>query len=127
MSAQKVVGAQNVAQPLADEIDELWLATKPTSLWRDAWYRLLRNKLAVACCLFVILMILVAIFADVLMPFPYDKSSLSHADESPSATYILGTDYIGRDMLSRIIYGARVSLIVGLGAQIIILLFGIPV
>src|ERR671934_859376 len=127
MSAQKVVGAPNVAQPVADEIGELWLAPKPTSLWRDAWYRLIRNKLAVAGGVFVVLMILIAIFADVLMPFPYDKSSLSHANEAPGATYLLGTDYIGRDMLSRIIYGARVSLVVGLGAQVIVLLIGIPV
>src|SRR5712692_2866435 len=127
MSAQKVVGAQNVAQPLADEIGELWLAPKPTSLWRDAWYRLIRNRLAVAGGIFVIVMILAALGADVLMPFPYDKSSLAHANQSPETPYFLGTDYIGRDLLSRIIYGARVSLVVGLGAQIIILLLGIPV
>jgi oligopeptide transport system permease protein len=129
MAVQKTASAAQapVAAPVSDEIGELWLAPKPTSLWRDAWYRLIRNKLAVAGGLFVLLMIFVAIFADVLMPFPYDKSSLAHANEGPGATYLLGTDYIGRDMLSRIIYGARVSLVVGLGAQIIILLIGIPI
>lgn len=125
MSAQDT--AAKVAAPLADEIGEVWLAPKPTSLWRDAWYRLIRNKLAVAGGVFVLLMIVVAILADVLMPFPYDKSSLSHANEAPNATYLLGTDYIGRDILSRIIFGARVSLLVGLGAQVIVLLIGIPI
>ncbi len=127
MSVEKVATAQTIAVPVAEEIGEVWLAPKPTSLWRDAWFRLIRNKLAVAGGIVVLLMILVAIFADQLMPFPYDKSSLSHANEAPSATYWLGTDYIGRDLLSRIIFGARVSLLVGLGAQVIIVLIGIPV
>src|SRR5207237_10843224 len=98
MSAEKAVGAKPIAPPVADEIGELWLPPKPTSLWRDAWYRLIRNKLAVAGGLVVLVMIFVAIFADVLMPFPYDKSTLAHANEAPGPTYLLGTDYIGRDM-----------------------------
>jgi len=127
MSAQKALGVQTVQPPVVDELGEYWLAPKPTSLWRDAWYRLIGNRLAVAGGIFVIIMILVAIGADVLMPFAYDKTSLSHANQSPEAPYILGTDFLGRDILSRIIYGARVSLVVGLGAQIIIVLLGIPI
>lgn len=131
MSVQKAVGTQPsstvVAVPVAEDIGEILLAPKPTSLWRDAWFRLIRNKLAVAGALVVLLMILIAIGADFLMPFAYDKSSLSHANQSPEAPYVLGTDYLGRDMLSRIIFGARVSLLVGLGAQVIICLIGIPI
>ncbi|MBI1801475.1 MAG: ABC transporter permease [Chloroflexi bacterium] len=127
MSAQKVAGDQRIAVPLAEEIGELWLPPKPTSLWRDAWYRLIRNRLAVAGGGFVVLMVVVAILAEVLMPFAYDRSNLPHANEGPAAPYILGTDFIGRDILSRIIYGARVSLLVGLGAQVIVLLVGIPI
>src|SRR5436190_24291973 len=113
MSAEKAVGAKPIAPPVADEIGELWLPPKPTSLWRDAWYRLIRNKLAVAGGIFVVIMVLVGITADWIMPFAYDKSSLSHANEAPGSVYLLGTDYIGRDILSRIIYGARISLMVG--------------
>lgn len=131
MSVQKAVGTPPssavVAVPVAEDIGEILLAPKPTSLWRDAWFRLIRNKLAVAGALVVLLMILIAIGADFLMPFAYDKSSLSHANQSPEAPYVLGTDYLGRDMLSRIIFGARVSLLVGLGAQVIICLIGIPI
>ena len=131
MSVQKAVGTQPnsgvVVAPVADDIGEILLAPKPTSLWRDAWFRLIRNKLAVAGALLVLAMIIIAVGADFLQPFPYDKSSLSHANQSPDATYVLGTDYLGRDMLSRIIFGARVSLLVGVGAQIIICLIGIPI
>jgi oligopeptide transport system permease protein len=128
MSAQKAVAAQNVQQPaVVDDVGEYWLAPKPTSLWRDAWYRLIRNKLAVAGGAFVVFMVLLAIGADFIMPFPYAKNNLAYANQSPEAPYILGTDFLGRDILSRIIYGARVSLVIGLGAQIIIVLIGIPI
>ena len=119
--------AKEPVKQLTDELAEVYLAPKPTSLWRDAWYRLIRNKLAIAGGVFVIIMVVAAITADWIMPFPYDKSALSHANESPSATYVFGTDYLGRDLLSRIIYGARISLLVGLGAQVIIVLLGIPI
>jgi ABC-type dipeptide/oligopeptide/nickel transport system permease subunit len=115
------------AKQLTDELAEVYLTPKPTSLWRDAWYRLIRNKLAVAGGIFVVIMVLVGITADWIMPFAYDKSSLSHANEAPGSVYLLGTDYIGRDILSRIIYGARISLMVGLGAQVIVVFIGIPV
>ena len=131
MSAQKAVTGPTVTGavpvPVSDEIGEIFLAPKPTSLWRDAWFRLIRNKLAVAGGILVLLMVLLAIGAEVLQPYPYDKSSLAHANQSPEAPYYLGTDYLGRDLLSRIIFGARVSLLVGVGAQIIICLIGIPI
>lgn len=127
MSAPKVAEVNNPMQTVADELGEIVLSPKPTSLWRDAWFRLVRNKLAVAGGTLVVVMVLIAIFADVLMPFPYDKSNLSHVNEAPSATYLLGTDYIGRDLLSRIIYGTRITLLVGLGAQLIVLAIGIPI
>jgi len=126
-NTNEVIAANEKAKQLTDELAEVYFAPKPTSLWRDAWYRLIRNKLAVGGAVFVILMVLVGLLADWIMPFAYDKSSLSHANQSPDAAYLLGTDYIGRDVLSRIIYGARVSLLVGLGAQVIVLFIGIPI
>ena len=64
----------------------------------------------------VLLFILVAIFADVLIPYPYDEIHLADRLTGSSAQYLLGTDHVGRDFLSRIIYGARLSLTVGLAA-----------
>ena len=99
---------------------------KETNLWKDAWKRLLRNKLAVFGLILVIFFLFLAIFADVLAPYAYDKQYLQDANKGPSAQYLLGNDPLGRDILSRLIYGARVSMIIGLGSQIIVLLIGVP-
>jgi oligopeptide transport system permease protein len=102
-------------------------AAATSSLYRDALRRLARNRLAVAGGGVVLLILFVAIFADAIAPLPYTKSNFARITEPPSRDYPFGTDQIGRDMLSRMIYGARVSMIVGLGAQIIIVLIGVPV
>ena len=103
------------------------LTLRPTSLWRDAWRRLLRNKLAVAGGIVVILLVLVAVFADFLAPYSYTKTNFGRLNEAPTREYPFGTDQLGRDMLSRMIYGARVSMLVGLGAQVIVVLIGVPI
>src|SRR4030095_4562655 len=102
-------------------------AVRGSSLYRDAWRRLLRNKLAVAGGVTVILLCLIAIFADFLAPFSYTKPNFGRLNEFPSREFPLGTDQLGRDMLSRMIYGARVSMLVGLGAQVIVVAIGVPI
>ncbi|HEV8226974.1 MAG TPA: peptide ABC transporter permease, partial [Methylomirabilota bacterium] len=97
-----------------------------TSLWRDAWRRLLRNKLAVVGGATVVLLCLVAILANVLAPQSYTKANFGNIYEFPNREFPLGTDQLGRDVLSRMIYGARVSMLVGLGSQVIVLLIGVP-
>ena len=107
----------------------VWLRedTRTSSLWRDAWRRLIRNKLAAAGGLTVILLCLVAIFADFIAPQSYTKANFGRIYEFPSRDFPLGTDQLGRDVLSRMIYGARVSMLVGLGAQVIVVLIGVPI
>jgi ABC-type dipeptide/oligopeptide/nickel transport system permease subunit len=97
-----------------------------SSLWRDAWRRLLRNKLAVVGGVTVVLLCLLAIFANVLAPQSYSKANFGSIYEFPSREFPLGTDQLGRDVLSRMIYGARVSMLVGLGSQVIVVLIGVP-
>ena len=75
----------------------------------------------------IIILCLVAIFADVLMPLPYTKPNFGRLNEAPTRAYPLGTDQLGRDMLSRMIYGARVSMLVGLLSQVIIVAIGVPI
>ena len=75
----------------------------------------------------VLLLCVVAIFADVLAPLPYTKTDFARLNEAPSRANPLGTDQLGRDMLSRMIYGARVSMLVGLGAQLIVVAIGVPI
>jgi oligopeptide transport system permease protein len=98
-----------------------------SSLWRDGVRRLRRNKLAMAGGVVILLTVLVAIFADALAPFSYTKTNFGALNESPSRDHLLGTDALGRDVLSRMIYGARISMVVGLGAQVIVVLVGVPI
>jgi ABC-type dipeptide/oligopeptide/nickel transport system permease subunit len=112
------------------DVADLLAAAPPaatSSLWRDAWRRLVRNKLAVAGGVTVVLLCFVAIFANVLAPQPYAKANFGSIYQFPSREFPLGTDQLGRDVLSRMIYGARVSMLVGLGSQIIVVLLGVPV
>ena len=102
-------------------------AVRSSSLWRDALRRLLRNRLALLGLVVVAALCLLAIFADFLAPYSYTKTNFSRLNEPPSRDYPMGTDQIGRDLLSRMIYGARVSMLVGLGAQVIIVLIGVPI
>ena len=99
---------------------------KETNLWRDAWARLLRNKLAVIGMSIVLFFLFLAVFANVIAPYAYDKTDFAQTYQFPSWAHPFGTSPLGQDMLSRLIYGARVSMIVGLGSQVIMLLIGVP-
>jgi ABC-type dipeptide/oligopeptide/nickel transport system permease subunit len=96
-----------------------------SNLWRDAARRFAKNKLAVGALVVMILLILAAIFADFIAPTRYDYSVQIEANQFPSWQHPLGTDPNGRDFLSRLIYGARVSLLVGFSVQAIALLIGV--
>ena len=90
---------------------------KRRSWLADFFTRLVREKpLGTICGIIILILIFVAIFADVLAPYSYDKAYIIDRLQGPSARYLLGTDQLGRDFLSRIIFGARISLTVGLAA-----------
>jgi oligopeptide transport system permease protein len=97
------------------------------SLWGDAWRRLIRNKLAMFGLFGIICLLFLTLAADWLMPYDYDYQHFGNIAEPPSAEFLLGTDLVGRDMLSRMIYGARVSMSVALISQIVVLLIAIPI
>ena len=96
-------------------------------LWRDAWRRLTRNKLAMAGLVVICLLLLVAVLADLLAPYDPARLFPGQSYAPPSAAHWLGTDDVGRDVLSRLIHGARVSLAVGVFAQVIILVIGLTI
>lgn len=79
----------------------------------DVWRRLRRNKLAVLGMCVLVLIVLLAIFADLIAPYPYDYQNYSAALEFPTWEHPFGTDNYGRDILSRVIYGSRISLQIG--------------
>ena len=78
------------------------------------WYRFRKNKMAMFGLIVLILLILCAIFADFIAPYGYDDQNLDIAIQGPSMEHLFGTDNFGRDIFSRIVYGSRISLQVGL-------------
>lgn len=101
---------------------------KQRSLWGDAWRRLTKNKLAVIGLAVVTFFVIVAVFAPLIAPYgEAEVVDYRLAREHPSWVWPFGLDANGRDLFSRVVYGARVSLVVGVLAQAIVLLIGIPV
>jgi oligopeptide transport system permease protein len=98
---------------------------KPANLWRDAAIRFSKNKLAMGALFVVFLMFFMAIFADIIAPYNYDEIVKGRTRQFPNAQYWFGTDNVGRDQFSRIVYGARISLVIGLSVQVIAITFGV--
>ncbi|SVA88039.1 uncharacterized protein METZ01_LOCUS140893, partial [marine metagenome] len=99
---------------------------QPSSLWRDALRRFFKNKLSVVAGSIIIILAFLAVFASVVSPYHYSEANFDDAWQFPSLKHPMGTDSIGRDYFSRIVYGARISLIVGLVAQMISIFIGVP-
>jgi oligopeptide transport system permease protein len=86
--------------------------------------RVLRNKRVVIAGSVVLFLVIIAMLAPHIAPYPYDKVDFGHIYQPPSKEYPFGTDYLGRDIFSRIIYGARVSLVVAFAGAAISFLIG---
>jgi ABC-type dipeptide/oligopeptide/nickel transport system permease subunit len=113
------------AQLLAEAAEAV--PTRHASLWGDAWRRLIRNKLALIGLIVVIMLGLVAIFAPIIAPYGEAEVVAPQLKlMKPSWNFPMGLDQNGRDMFSRMAYGARVSLLVGVVAQLIVLGIGVP-
>ncbi len=103
---------KNQSKNLESSNDKVAL-TKKRSQWAEVWRRLKKNKLAMVGLAIIILLILTAIFANVIAPHSPTEQNLRNRNVSPNRDNWLGTDDLGRDIFTRIIYGARVSLAVG--------------
>jgi oligopeptide transport system permease protein len=109
-------------------LGEVFDAAAPESgFWQQAWERLRLNRAAMVSLVLIGLFILLAVSAPIVAPYSYADGNLLHTTEGPSAAHLLGTDIQGRDILSRLLYGARVSLTVAIAAQLAILLIGVPI
>ena len=100
---------------------------KKTSRIGEIWHQLKKNKIAVASLIVLILIILVAILAPLLAPYSYEQQFRTIPFSKPTAEHLLGTDAVGRDILSRLIYGSRQSLQIGLLAVAIAAVVGIVI
>jgi oligopeptide transport system permease protein len=95
------------------------------SLWQDAWHRLKQNKMALIGAVFVALLTIACFLAPLIAPKSYEKTDLALGATPPSAAHWLGTDILGRDMLSRVLYGGCISLSVGLAATLVSVIIGV--
>lgn len=102
------------------------LTREQVSLWADAWRRLRRNRLALAAFVYLALLALVAILAIFYTPYPMAHQGVGTPYSSASGSHWLGADAQGRDILSRLMIGAQISLIVGVGTQLVVLAVGLP-
>lgn len=98
---------------------------QPSSLWRDAWRRLRRNKLAVTGLMVIILLVLVAAFGPWVTPYDFLSQNLDARNLSPSWAHPFGTDDLGRDVMSRLIYGARTAFLVAVIVTVVAVAIGV--
>lgn len=116
--AQQVIKNPAANQRLdSDDMEE-------TSPWKDAIKQLRKNKFAIAGLVIIIFFILLGLFAPLVTPYSYEEQVLVERLQPPSADHWLGTDDLGRDIFTRIAYGARLSLQVGFFAVTGALVFG---
>ncbi|MFH1016102.1 MAG: ABC transporter permease [Chloroflexota bacterium] len=97
------------------------------TLWGDALIRLRRNRLAVAGASFIFLVALGATLIQFLSPYRFDQQNLLAIGQGTSWSHLFGTDELGRDVFTRLLYGARTSLAVGVFTQFIVLTIGLPI
>lgn len=109
----------------SEAILDIAQAEQGTSLWKDAWIRLRRNKLAVFGLVILVLFVAIALLTPWIAPYSYQAQDLELGASPPSAAHWLGTDIFGRDLMTQIMYGGRISLAVGFVATAVALLIGV--
>jgi len=103
--------AEHVVELAADAVyDEV---TRPKSFWNSALRQIIRNNRAILGFAVLLVLVLAAVFAEQIAPYDPYKTNYSNVKQPPSAEHFIGTDELGRDGFSRLIYGARISLMVG--------------
>ena len=98
---------------------------KGTSLWEDAWIKLRKNRMALIGLGLLVFLCVVSLLTPWIAPYGYEEQNLLLGATPPSAAHLLGTDIFGRDMLTRIMWGGRVSLMVGFIATAVALAIGV--
>ena len=96
-----------------------------SSLWQDAWLRLRKNKAAVIAGIVLLAMVVIVVLTPWIAPYSYEAQNLDLGASPPSSAHWLGTDIFGRDLLTQIMYGGRISLAVGFIATAVALVIGV--
>lgn len=108
-----------------DEKDTEFVAVESKTYLQDAWFRFKKNKLAMAGLIILAIMVALAIFGPMVLPYSYDTQDLTMTNQGSSFAHLLGTDKFGRDILTRILYGSRISLSIGFISAAINLVIGV--
>ncbi|GAK08695.1 ABC transporter permease [Geomicrobium sp. JCM 19038] len=111
--------------PLPKEEQRETVHHKGDSYWRDVMQRLFANKLATTGLVLIFLLTIMAIIGPMLTEHTYRSQSILNSNTAPNGTYWFGTDELGRDVFTRVWYGARVSLFIGLAAALIEFIIGV--
>ena len=111
--------------PLEREILQVQKKEETLGYWQDAWIRLKKNKMALLGLIIIVCLIVVAIFGPIFSSHTYDEQNLMMTNSSPSWEHWFGTDNLGRDIFIRVLYGARISLAIGIVASLLILFIGV--
>ena len=109
----------------AEQTALLTEAEDGASLWHDAWLRLKKNRAAVTGGVVLVVMVVLAILTPWIAPYGYEAQNLDLGATPPSAAHWLGTDIFGRDLLTQILFGGRISLAVGFIATAVALVIGV--
>jgi oligopeptide transport system permease protein len=96
-----------------------------SNLFKDALIRLTRNKLSLFSLIYIVSLVVMALITPFVAPFDYAYQDLSLGASAPSSDHLLGTDTLGRDLLTRMMYGSRISLMVGFLATSVALVIGV--
>ena len=107
------------------EIPDILKIPKGSSLWKNGFRRFLKNRIALSGCVFLGILAILSLLAPLIAPFSYEAQDLSLGAVGPNSLHLLGTDSLGRDLLTRILYGGRVSLLVGFCATAVSVLIGV--
>lgn len=105
-------------KPLAEKPVQAEMVRPSITYWQDAWRRLKKNPVAMVSLVFIILLVLLAIFGPFLSPYNYSDQDFERRNEGPSSAHWFGTDTLGRDQFIRVVHGARISMAVGIVAAI---------
>lgn len=101
------------------------MSNQESSLFKDALLRLTTNKLSLFSLIYIFILVFVALITPFIAPYDYAYQDLALGASPPSSDHLLGTDTLGRDLLTRMMYGSRISLMVGFLATSVALIIGV--
>ena len=126
MEDKEMMLDDSMFEPLdSSEKNNEFIAVESKTYLQDAWRRFKKNKLALFGLIFLILITLAAIIIPMVSPFTYDGQDLANRNALPNMVHLMGTDKLGRDIMVRVMYGARISLTIGFVAAFLNLIIGV--